>query len=144
MNNKRLLLLAMTSMSVFLFGTSLYGQQDVDPAWYNPWSGPSKLVAHPPRPQVAKGTNQPKSFSGLPAIGELGNLPRSNSSVSKPSHPSSTGLSHQELKRISSPAAWLGWTASQPGVTDAIAVPPLIEPSQGRDTFEQQLHRLEG
>jgi hypothetical protein len=67
MKNKRWMLVVMTSMSVFLLGTSLYGQQDVNPTWYSPWSVPSQVVAHPPQPRVAKRKNQPKIVSGLPA-----------------------------------------------------------------------------
>jgi hypothetical protein len=59
------LLLVMTFMSVFLFGTSLYGQQEIDPTWYNPWPVPNEVTAHPSRPQVAKHKNQPKIVAGL-------------------------------------------------------------------------------
>ncbi len=65
MKNNRSLLL-MTFMSLFLFGTSLYGQQEVDPTWYNPWSVPNKVVAHPSQPQLAKHKNQPKIVSAVP------------------------------------------------------------------------------
>ena len=63
------LLLAMTFISVLLFGTSLYGQQEVDPTWYNPWPAQNKVTAQVVRPQVARRKNQPqnqaKIVSGL-------------------------------------------------------------------------------
>ncbi len=29
-----------------------YGQQEVDPTWYNPWAAPTAAVVHPARPLV--------------------------------------------------------------------------------------------
>jgi hypothetical protein len=54
-------LLVMTLVSVFLFGTSLYGQQEVDPTWYNPW--PNKTTAPSARPQVATHKNHATAVS---------------------------------------------------------------------------------
>lgn len=63
MKTNRLPLL-MTFASVFLVGTSLYAQQEVDRSWY-PCPGPeSDNVATPP--QAAKAVNQTKTVSGLP------------------------------------------------------------------------------
>ncbi len=50
-SNRSLLVLAF--LSVLMFGTSLYAQQDVDPTWHNPWSAPTK-AATPSKPQAAK------------------------------------------------------------------------------------------
>lgn len=58
------LLLGMSFASIFLIGTSLYGQQDVDPTWYpSPDPGPSKVTTPP---QVAKHVNRPKTVSASP------------------------------------------------------------------------------
>jgi hypothetical protein len=60
------LLLAMTFASMFLFATSLYAQQEVDPTWYDPWGAPSTVTSHPVAPpHVAKNENHPKIDSGL-------------------------------------------------------------------------------
>jgi hypothetical protein len=55
------LLLVITFMSMFLFGASLYGQQEVDPTWYNPWPASSQATAPSSQAQVAKHKNQAKS-----------------------------------------------------------------------------------
>jgi len=60
------LLLVMTFMSVFLFGASLYAQQEVDPTWYDPWPAANKATAPTPQPQVAKSKAQAKVVSSLP------------------------------------------------------------------------------
>lgn len=53
------LLLAMTFMSLFLFGSSLFAQQEVDPTWFDPWAGPTasapkQLAAQPSTPQAVE------------------------------------------------------------------------------------------
>lgn len=53
------LLLVVTFMSLFLFGTSLYGQQEVDPTWYNPWPEATK-TATAPLSQAVKAKDEPK------------------------------------------------------------------------------------
>jgi len=58
------LLLAMSFASLFLIGTSLYGQQDVDPTWY-PWSDPGPGKVTTPS-QVAKHVTHRKTVSALP------------------------------------------------------------------------------
>jgi len=60
------LLMVMTFMSALLFGTSLYGQQEVTPTWYDPWPAPNTVTAHSSNAQVAKHKHQPKIVSGLP------------------------------------------------------------------------------
>jgi hypothetical protein len=55
------LLVATTFASLFLFGTSLYAQQDVDPSWYDPV--PASATAPS---QAVKPASQPKAISGLP------------------------------------------------------------------------------
>lgn len=65
------LLMAMTFMSVLLFGPSLFAQQEVDPTWYNPWAAPNKVSApatQPPaaQPPAAPSKHQAKMVSGLP------------------------------------------------------------------------------
>lgn len=59
------LLMAMTFMSVLLFGTSLFAQQEVDPTWYDPWPVANKVAAPAPQPQAATSKPQPKIVSGL-------------------------------------------------------------------------------
>lgn len=61
------LLLAMTFMSAFLFGTSLYAQQEVDPTWYNPWPVANDMSAHAAQLQAAEHKSQPKIVSDSPA-----------------------------------------------------------------------------
>ncbi len=57
------LLLGMSFACVFLIGTSLYGQQEIDPTWYSsPDPGPSKMTAPP---QIAKHVNHPKTVAAL-------------------------------------------------------------------------------
>jgi hypothetical protein len=56
------LLLATTFTSLFLFGTTLFAQQDVNPSWYDPF--PEAANATAPSHAV-KPANQPKSVSGL-------------------------------------------------------------------------------
>lgn len=58
------LLLMMTFMSVMLLGGRVYGQQEVDPTWYDPWASPNKVTAPPSRPQVAPPKQQAKIVSG--------------------------------------------------------------------------------
>lgn len=58
MKTNRLLLLTFTSL--FMLGTSLYGQQEVDPSWFNPWPAPNPATAQTSRPQVAKHEAQTK------------------------------------------------------------------------------------
>jgi hypothetical protein len=36
-----------------------YGQQEVNPTWYNPWPAPNTAVAHSAQPQVASHRRQP-------------------------------------------------------------------------------------
>ena len=36
-----------------------YGQQEVDPAWYDPWAAPSTAVAHPSQPPAVVHSSQP-------------------------------------------------------------------------------------
>ena len=36
-----------------------YGQQEVDPTWYNPWAAPTTAVAHSPQSQAAAHRHQP-------------------------------------------------------------------------------------
>ena len=55
------LLLVMTFMSVLLFGTSLFAQQEVDPSWYNPWQAQNNVTAQ--RPQVTKHKNQSRHLA---------------------------------------------------------------------------------
>lgn len=55
------LLLVMTFMSVLLFGTSLFAQQEVDPSWYNPWHAQNNVTAQ--RPRVAKHKNQSRNLA---------------------------------------------------------------------------------
>jgi hypothetical protein len=49
--------LVVTLMGLFLLGTRLYGQQEVDPTWYNPWAAQNRTTTHSPRPQVANHKN---------------------------------------------------------------------------------------
>jgi len=45
-----------------MFGTFLlpaYGQQDVDPTWFNPWAPPAPAVAQTAQPQAAKSQQHP-------------------------------------------------------------------------------------
>ena len=57
------LLLAMTFTALFMFGTSLYGQQDVDPTWYNPF--PDAARTDVPS-QTAKQANRKQAVAALP------------------------------------------------------------------------------
>jgi hypothetical protein len=82
------LLLAMPFMSAFLFSTSLYAQQEIDPTWYNPWAAPNQATSQTAKPPVAKHKSQPKSISGSPKR-QSGSFARSDSPVSQPSHPES-------------------------------------------------------
>jgi hypothetical protein len=36
-----------------------YGQQEVDPTWYDPWAAPSTAVAHPSQPPAVVHSSQP-------------------------------------------------------------------------------------
>jgi hypothetical protein len=51
--------------SAMLFGAMVtalmlpaYGQQEVDPTWYNPWPGQNQAVAHSAQPQAASHRHQ--------------------------------------------------------------------------------------
>jgi hypothetical protein len=55
------LLMAATFMSLFLFGPSLFAQQEVDPTWYNPWPEANKATV--PASQVATPKNRTKAVS---------------------------------------------------------------------------------
>lgn len=59
------LLMAMTFMSVLVFGTSLFAQQEVDPTWYDPWPVANKAATPLPQPQATKSKLEPKIVSGL-------------------------------------------------------------------------------
>jgi len=37
-----------------------YGQQEVDPTWYNPWTAPNTVVVHSSQPRVAVHRHQGK------------------------------------------------------------------------------------
>jgi hypothetical protein len=37
-----------------------FGQQEVDPTWYDPWAAPNTVVVHSSQPQVAINRPQPK------------------------------------------------------------------------------------
>jgi len=54
------LLLVVTFMSLFLFGTSLYGQQEVDPTWYNPWPTADKTTVQAPQAAPAAKPKDPR------------------------------------------------------------------------------------
>jgi|HubBroStandDraft_6_1064221.scaffolds.fasta_scaffold26805_3 hypothetical protein len=48
------------ALSAMLFGAMAvtfllpaYGQQEVDPTWYNPWAAQNPMVAHSAQPQAA-------------------------------------------------------------------------------------------
>jgi hypothetical protein len=64
MKTNRLLLLV-TFTGVLMFGTSLYGQQEVDPSWYNPWQAPNNATAQ--QHQVAKHKNQSRNQAKIAA-----------------------------------------------------------------------------
>jgi hypothetical protein len=78
------LLLVMTFMGMFLFGTSLFGQQEVDPTWYSPWSDQDKVAAQPAHTDVAKDLNSLKIVSGL-SQSQLARLRGGESLVGRPS-----------------------------------------------------------
>ena len=75
------LLMVTTFMSVFLFGASLYAQQEIDPTWYDPWPAPNKVTAPPSRPQAAKQKHQAKIVSTSPEA-QVGKV-RSTRSVNR-------------------------------------------------------------
>lgn len=60
------LMLAMTFMSVVLFGTTLYAQQEVNPTWYNPWPEPARVTAH--SSPVAIHQSHSKNIAALPEL----------------------------------------------------------------------------
>lgn len=47
------ILLAIWFATVSLAGTSLYGQQEVDPTWYNPWPDSRGVVSRSIAPQAS-------------------------------------------------------------------------------------------
>lgn len=77
--------LAMTFMVAFLFSTSLYGQQEVDPTWYNPWAADHQATAQTAKRPAVKHKSQPKNISGSPKRQSV-SFARSDSQVSRPSH----------------------------------------------------------
>src|SRR5947209_20579004 len=76
------LLLIMTVVGVLVFGTSLYGQQEVDPTSYDPW-GVADMVAHSSTPEVIQHKQEPKVVSALPEVNQV----RSNGIVSMRGRP---------------------------------------------------------
>ena len=51
MKTNRLLLL-LTFVSSIVCGPCIYAQQEVDPTWYDPWSGPNHAAANTSLPQA--------------------------------------------------------------------------------------------
>ena len=54
------------AFSAMLFGAIFtilllpaYGQQEVDPTWYDPWAAPNTTVVHPPQPPAVVRSSQP-------------------------------------------------------------------------------------
>jgi hypothetical protein len=50
-----------------------YGQQEVNPTWFDPWPGPNTVVAHSSQPRAAIRRHQRtvKSVSAAPGAGKL-------------------------------------------------------------------------
>ena len=50
-----------------------YGQQEVDPTWYNPWAVPNTVVVHSSQPRVAVHQHQGKvkSVSSAQVAGKV-------------------------------------------------------------------------
>jgi hypothetical protein len=42
-----------------IFLLPAYGQQEVDPTWFDPWAAPSTAVAHPSQPAAVVHSSQP-------------------------------------------------------------------------------------
>lgn len=65
----RLLMKGLHAVAIFVIGVStwntpaVYGQQEIDPAWYNPWPSADKVDAQPSRPPVAHYKIQKKIHS---------------------------------------------------------------------------------
>jgi hypothetical protein len=79
-------LLAMTFASVFLFGTSLFAQQEVDPTWYDPWGAPNQVASHPTAPtHVAKTEHHARIEAGVSKL-RAEKLRASDSLVIRPGH----------------------------------------------------------
>jgi hypothetical protein len=108
------LLMAMTFMSILLFGPSLFAQQEVDPTWYDPWAAPNKVSAPATQPPAAQRKHQPKMVSGLPK-GNSAKV-RAKRSVSRRT------LSQTDLAvSCHSPRNWsIGVTAFSPRNEDAL------------------------
>lgn len=102
------LLLAMTFAGVFLFGPSLFAQQEVDPTWYDPWGAPSTVTSHAVAPpHVAKNENHAKIDSGM------------------------TKLRSEKLRTSDSPVIQLGQSRTQPLQTSVAEEIDLGMPSRG-------------
>jgi len=59
-----------------LFSTFLlpaYGQQEVDPTWYDPWAAPNAVAVHSSQPRVAMHRHQRtvKAVSSGPVVGKV-------------------------------------------------------------------------
>jgi hypothetical protein len=60
------ILLGMTFASIFLFTTASYGQQEVNPDWYNPWPDQAASQAKPSASPVSR--TQAKPAPVLPQL----------------------------------------------------------------------------
>jgi len=64
------------ALIAMLFGALLlpaYGQQEVDPTWYNPWAASNTTVVHSSQPRVAMHRHQRtvKAVSSGPVVGKV-------------------------------------------------------------------------
>ncbi len=94
------LLMAMTFMSVLVFGTSLFAQQEVDPTWYDPWPVANKGAAPVQHPQAAKSKLEPKIVSGL----TKGNSAKVRAKQSANRRTLDLGLCYQPARSL--PVSW--------------------------------------
>ena len=60
------------AMAVPMLFVSAYGQQEVDPTWYDPWASPSKPVAQ----TVVKADQKPAKKANATAVASRKNKPK--------------------------------------------------------------------
>ena len=78
----RALALMATLFGAMVTALPAFGQQEVDPTWYNPWAAPSTVVVHssPSRVAVHRHQGKVKSVSSARVAGKV----RGNKTTTRP------------------------------------------------------------